>query len=125
MALEEMKCKHCKTTYYGNPELDDGYCFMCNTTRKLLKIFSLDDLDINDVDFNRIREPEFEEVHKEAGKPLDPKDWRNYIPKGLKAMWQTLPVESRAIAVMFAEREARAVDVISDKVVKQIKEEEA
>ena len=119
MALEERKCKHCKTTYYGNPDMDDGYCFMCNTTRKLLKIFGLDGLDINEVDFNRIREPQFKELY------IDEKDWRNFIPEGLKAMWQTLPVESRAIAVMFAEREARAIDIVSNRVAKRIKEEEA
>jgi len=116
MALKEMKCKHCKTTYYGNPDMDDGYCFMCDTTRKLLKIFGLDGLDINEVDFNRIREPKFKECHSKGWKINGVEDWRNFIPKGLKAMWQTLPVESRGIAVMFAEREARAVDIISDAV---------
>ena len=109
--LVKMICGNCKITYYGNPDMDNGYCFMCDTIRKLLKIFGLDDLVINTVDFHRVREPEFNEVDIK-----DPKDWRNYIPEGLKVMWQTLPVESRTIAVMFAEREARAVDIISDAV---------
>lgn len=116
MGLEKMICGNCRTTYYGNPQLDKGFCFMCQNIGDLLKIFGLDDLAINTVDFHRVREPEFEEIA-----PNDPKDWRNYIPEGLKASWQSRPVEARVIAVMFAEREARAIDIISDTIAAEVK----
>lgn len=110
MGLEKMICDNCKTVYYGNIESVeyDGMCFMCSQIRGFLGMFNLNDLGINEVDFYRVREPKFEEMTKNASSK-DMKDWRRYIPEGLKAIWQRLPIESRALAVMFAEREARAI----------------
>lgn len=112
MGLKESTCTNCKTKYFANVESVeyDGLCFMCSTTRKFLKMFDLEDLDINEVDFNRVRMPKFEECSFEIrGWKIEghPKDWRVYIPQGLKDMWDRLPVESRMLAIMFAEREAR------------------
>lgn len=121
MGLVRIECENCKTIYYGNTDSskEDGYCYLCSTTRKFLKMFDLTDIPISEVDFNRVRVPQFKELY------IDEKDWRNYIPQGLKDMWYKLPVESRMLAIMFAEREARAVDIISDGVVGMIKKEES
>lgn len=104
MGLKRMECKNCKTIYYGVEDIAgdaDEYCYLCSTTRKFLKMFDLEDLSISEVDFNRVRVPQFKELY------IDEKDWRNHIPDGLKDMWERLPVESRMLAIMFAEREAR------------------
>ncbi len=118
MGLERKKCKNCKTTYYGNDKegMDDGYCFMCSTMRKFIKAFGLDDLGINEVDINRVRNPQWMNGNTE-----DPKDWKNYIPFDIKEMWYNIPVESRLLAIMFAEREARAIDILSDVIAKEAK----
>jgi len=104
MGLIRIECKNCKTIYYGNDQegRDDGYCFLCSTTRKFLKMFGLEDIPISEIDFNRVRVPKFEECDF-----YDDKDWRNFIPQGLKDMWDRLPVESRILAIMFAEKVAR------------------
>jgi len=118
MGLKKIECKNCKTKYWGDDRegRDDGYCFLCSTTRKFLKFFDLEDLEINEVDFNRVRNPMWMKVNVD-----NPKDWRNYIPQGLKDMWNRFPVESRILAIMFAEREARAVDIVSSVVAKGVK----
>ena len=59
--------------------------------------FGFKDLSVNEVDFNRVREPKWDEAS-------DFFDWRNHVPDGVKKLWPDLPFEARAMAVMFAEK---------------------
>lgn len=120
MGLEEMKCAHCKTAFYGVKDRDT-HCILCKTIIMFREFFGLQDIEINEIDFNRVREPKFEE--SVAGMSHK-KDWRNFIPEGLKKMWLQLSFETRVMAIMFAEVEARAVDIISDNVAGMIKKKE-
>ena len=115
MGLIELSCSHCSTVFYGVLGRDT-HCHICKTIIEFQKAFDLEDLVIEDISLCRIREPEFGDYDKE-----NPREWRNYIPEGLKAVWQGLPIESRALAIMFAEREARAIDIISSAVCEGMK----
>jgi len=115
--LIKLKCKECGTAFFG-VEGRDTYCHICKTIITFREAFNLTDISVEEIDFNRIRDPRW----MECGKSKE--DWRNYIPEGLRLMWMEIPFEARALAVMFAEREARAVDIISDKVAGMIKKEE-
>lgn len=69
----------------------------------------MQDIEIDEIDFKRVREPKFEECSQESKgwKIEGVKDWRNFIPEGIKKMWMELPMEARVMAVMFAEKVAR------------------
>ena len=115
--LVELSCSQCSTVFYGVLGRD-SYCHICKVIVDFRKAFELEDISVEEIDFKRVREPRWEEVHKDAGKPLDREDWRNYIPEELKKTWRQLPLEAAVLAIMFAEREAQAIDIISDAVVK-------
>jgi len=101
--LIELKCAHCSTVFYGVKDRDT-HCHICKTIITLCEAFDLTDIPVEEIDFKRIRDPRW----MECGKSKE--DWRNYIPEGLRLMWMEIPFEARALAVMFAEREARKED---------------
>ena len=98
MALDEMKCKECGTTFYGLAGRD-VFCHICKTIILFRKAFGLEDLTVEEIDFHRIRDPKFSDYCKV--------DWRDFIPEVVRGMWMEIPFEARALAVMFAEKEAR------------------
>lgn len=101
MPLEEMKCIHCRTVFFG-VEARDTHCHICKTIIEFREAFDLADIEINEIDFKRVREPKWEECSM-----VDTDDWRNYIPERIKFKWSQLPFEARVMAVMFAEKVTR------------------
>jgi len=98
--LKELKCAHCNTTFYG-VKGRDKFCYVCKTISMFREFFGLQDIEINEIDFKRVREPKFDAV------AVSEKDWRNFIPAGIKRKWLQLSFEARVMAVMFAEKVAR------------------
>lgn len=96
--LEKIKCKHCGTVFYGVKERDT-HCHICKTIILFREFFGLQDIEIDDIYFKRVRHSEFSAYCKA--------DWRDFVPKGIMKMWSQLPFEAQVMAVMFAEREAR------------------
>lgn len=101
MGLVELVCQSCGTKFFG-VEGRDACCHICKIIVLFRIFFGLEDLDVDEIDFKRVREPNWEETDEAS---LD--DWRNYIPQGLREMWLELPFEAKVMAIMFAEKTAR------------------
>ena len=115
MGLIELSCSQCSTVFYGVLGRDI-YCHICKVIIEFRRAFEVEDISVEEIDFNRVRDPRWKE-HDFRDAP----DWRKYIPEGLKKIWRQLPLEAAVIAIMFAEREARAVDILSDKIAAEVK----
>ena len=101
MALVEMKCRHCNTVFYG-VKGRDKYCYICKIIIGFRKAFGLEDISVKKIEFLMVRDPRWGDCQV-----IDNKDWRNYIPDGIKPGWSQLSFEARVMAVMFAEKIAR------------------
>jgi hypothetical protein len=51
-------------------------------------------------DIGNMEEPQFAKAHKCH-------DWRNYIPDDVRAVWKSMTFESRIMAYLVAERQAK------------------
>ena len=118
MGLIRLNCLNCSTVFYGVLGRDT-YCHICKTIIEFSQAFELKAISVEAVT-SLIREPKFNECH-DVKELKDIKDWRNYIPVNLKAMWDRLPIESRVLAIMFAKREAEAVEMMGSAIAKEIR----
>lgn len=105
--LHKKVCGICGNIFYGKPK--ELMCVLCKVILELVGAFGLTDnfgknyREIVEEVWRRVQEPQWD-------KEGETYDWGNYIPKKIQEKWFNFNDETRAMAVLFAERMAEMED---------------